>query len=180
MPAAGMRRFLHSCQNTFAGDTTLTHTRLTHAFADSRDGGILNTREPSTDFDLSYPASQVAMPLVTHEIGQYQIYPNYCEIEKYTGVLRARNLEIFRARLEQAGMGHMDSLFQKPRVPGLHCVTKPRWRQRSEPRPGGIPAAGPAGFSGTGTALVGILDAFMDSKMSLPPKTGGDPVTGWQ
>ncbi|MFQ9021488.1 MAG: hypothetical protein ACLR6J_09230 [Parabacteroides merdae] len=36
--------------------------------------------------------------------GQFQVYPNYEEIKKYTGVLKPRNFEIFKKRLEEAGM----------------------------------------------------------------------------
>ena len=39
-----------------------------------------------------------------HETGQFQVYPNYEEIKKYTGVLKPRNFEIFKKRLEEAGM----------------------------------------------------------------------------
>ncbi len=45
------------------------------------------------------------IPVVTHEIGQYAIYPDFREIDKYTGVLKARNFEVFRERLEEKGMG---------------------------------------------------------------------------
>ena len=34
-------------------------------------------------------------------LGQYQIYPNYDEIAKYTGVLKPWNFEVFRKRLEE-------------------------------------------------------------------------------
>jgi len=40
------------------------------------------------------------IPVVSHEIGQYEVYPNFHEIEKYTGVLKARNFEVFRDRLK--------------------------------------------------------------------------------
>ena len=43
-------------------------------------------------------------PIISHETGQFQVYPNYEEIKKYTGVLKPRNFEIFRKRLEEAGM----------------------------------------------------------------------------
>ena len=81
------------------GDSILGHARLTHAFADATDGGILNTQTPSTDVDFDFAVSQIPIPLISHEIGQYQIYPDYSEIDKYTGVLQARNLEVFRNRL---------------------------------------------------------------------------------
>jgi hypothetical protein len=83
-------------------DTILTHTRLTHAFVDSRDGGILNTQNPSTTVNFAYPVSHINVPLISHEIGQYQVYPDYREIEKYTGPVRAWNLHIFRERLKKS------------------------------------------------------------------------------
>ena len=36
------------------------------------------------------------IPVVSHEIGQFAVYPNFREIDKYTGVLKARNFEVFR------------------------------------------------------------------------------------
>ena len=36
------------------------------------------------------------IPVVSHEIGQYETYPDYREIEKYTGVLVPENLKIFK------------------------------------------------------------------------------------
>lgn len=151
------------------GDTILTHTRLTHAFVDSRDGGILNTQTPSTDFDFSYPVSQINIPLVSHEIGQYQIYPDYSEIDKYDGVLRAWNLEKFREDLIKSGMGEMDSLFQK--ASGAWSAIGYKAEMEAALRTKGM-----AGFQlldlqdfpGQGTALVGILDAFMDNKGVIP------------
>ena len=51
------------------------------------------------------------IPVISHEIGQYETYPDYREIEKYTGVLVPENLKIFKERLEQAGMVHMAQKF---------------------------------------------------------------------
>jgi hypothetical protein len=73
--------FFVAARTPFAHDTTLTHLRLTHAFADSRDGGILNTQTPSTEMNFSYPVSQIDIPIISHEIGQYQIYPDYNELK---------------------------------------------------------------------------------------------------
>ena len=33
---------------------------------------------------------------MSHEIGQWCVYPNLDEIKKYTGVLKAKNFEVFR------------------------------------------------------------------------------------
>lgn len=149
----------------FEQDTTLTHTRLTHAFADSRDGGILNTQRPSTMVNFDYPVSQINVPLISHEIGQYQIYPDYREIEKYTGPVRAWNLQVFRDRLKKAGMLDQNLDFQK--ASGAWSALCYKAEMEAALRTKGL-----AGFQlldlqdfpGQGTALVGILDAFMDSK----------------
>ncbi|RKD89707.1 sugar-binding domain-containing protein [Mangrovibacterium diazotrophicum] len=153
------------------GDSILGHARLTHAFADATDGGILNTQTPSTDVDFDFAVSQIPIPLISHEIGQYQIYPDYSEIDKYTGVLQARNLEVFRDRLVKAGMGEMDSQFQKASGAWAALCYKAEMEAA-------IRTKGMAGFQlldlqdfpGQGTALVGILDAFMDSKGVITPE----------
>ncbi len=154
------------------GDTILTHTRLTHAFADSQDGGILNTQKPSTEVDFSYAVEQLDIPLVSHEIGQYQIYPNYDEIEKYTGVLRAWNLEKFEESLEKTGMKGMDSIFQKASGAWSALCYKAEMEAalRTEGM-AGFQLLDLQDFPGQGTALVGILDSFMDSKGVVTPKT---------
>jgi hypothetical protein len=109
--------------------------------------------------------SQIHMPLISHEIGQYQIYPDYREIEKYTGALRAWNLEVFRDRLKNADMLDQDLDFQK--ASGAWSAICYKAEMEAALRTKGI-----AGFQlldlqdypGQGTALVGILDAFMHSK----------------
>lgn len=147
------------------GDTQKTHTRITHAFADSKDGGILNTHYPSTDYDFSYPVSQIDIPVISHEIGQYQIYPDYNEIDKYTGPVRAWNLEVFRDRLEQAGMLDQNKEFQKASG-AWSAITYKAEMEAAFRTPGmaGFQLLDLQDFSGQGTALVGILDAFMDDK----------------
>ena len=46
--------------------------------------------------DFSSAIAGCKIPVVSFETGQYQIYPNYKEIEKYKGVLYPYNMEIFR------------------------------------------------------------------------------------
>jgi hypothetical protein len=153
------------------GDTTLTHTRLTHPFVDSREGGILNTQFPSSDFEYGYSVDRLDIPLITHEIGQYQIYPDYKEIEKYTGPVKAWNLEVFKNRLEKSGMLDQNEDFQK--ASGAWSAICYKAEMETAIRTEGL-----AGFqlldlqdfSGQGTALVGILDAFMDSKEVVTPE----------
>lgn len=154
-----------AARTPFAHDTILTHTRLTHAFCDSKEGGILNTVTPSTRVSYDYAVSHTNKPLISHEIGQYQVFPNYNEISKYTGVLNADNLKAFRSRLIKSGMLDQNQAFTE--ASGALSVLCYRAEIEAALRTKGF-----AGFHlldlqdypGQGTALVGILDAFMDSK----------------
>jgi len=158
-------QFFVAARTPSNGDNFSTHTRLTHAFADSKDGGLLNSMSPNTKFTFEYPVSLLKMPLVSHEIGQYQIYPDFKEIEKYTGVLKAENLKTFRSGLEKSGMLKQNSDFQK--ASGALSALCYRAEIEAALRTkgmGGFQLLDLQDFPGQGTALVGILDAFMDSK----------------
>ena len=54
---------------------------------------------------ISEYVSKFTVPVVSHEIGQWCAYPDFKEIAKYTGVLKATNFEIFRETLEENDMG---------------------------------------------------------------------------
>lgn len=157
--------FQVAARTPYSHDTILTHTRLTQAFCDSKDGGILNTVTPSTTINFNYAVDHINMPLVGHEIGQYQIYPDFKEIEKYTGILKAWNFEVFRNRLQKSGMIDQNIDFQK--ASGAWSALCYKAEMEAALRTDGF-----AGFQlldlqdfpGQGTALVGILDAFMDCK----------------
>ncbi|GAT61582.1 sugar-binding domain-containing protein [Paludibacter jiangxiensis] len=154
-----------AARTPFAHDSILTHIRLIHAFCDSKDGGILNTVSPSTQINYDYGVTHITKPLISHEIGQYQVYPDYKEIAKYTGVLNAANLEEFRDRLTKADMIDQNQAFTK----ASGALAALCYRAEIE---AALRTKGMAGFHlldlqdypGQGTALVGILDAFMDSK----------------
>ncbi len=111
------------------------------------------------------------IPVISHEIGQYAMYPDYSEIEKYTGVLKPRNLEIFRERLAEKGLLHLaDAYF---RASGKLAVSA--YKAELEAAAGSANLAGYQildlqDFPGQGTALVGILNAFMESKGLITPE----------
>ncbi len=69
-------------------------------------GSIINAQPPRTDFDFrDFVAVHTTKPSISHEIGQWCVYPNFAEIEKYTGLLKPKNFEIFRETLQQHQMG---------------------------------------------------------------------------
>ena len=148
-----------------------THTRGSFSFADAADGGMINHFYPNTTMNfqegcaLAYPEGGKAVPVISHETAQFQTYPDYNEIKKYTGVLYPYNMEVFRDRLEKAGMLDQAKDFHK--ASGLWSLQL--YKQDIEmdlrtPNMAGFQLLDLQDYPGQGSAYVGILDAFMDSK----------------
>lgn len=99
------------------------------------------------------------------------MYPNFEEMKKYTGVVEARNFEVFRERLAKNGMLHQANDFF--RATGAHTVLQYKEVNESLLRTrnsGGFQLLGLADFPGQGSAFVGILDAFWESKGLVTPE----------
>ncbi len=110
-------------------------------------------------------------PIVTHEVGQYCVYPDYNETEKYTGVLKARNFEVFRQRLAEKGMLYLaDDFFKASGALSAQCYKLEIEAAMRSEHISGFQLLDLQDFSGQGTALVGMLDAFMDSKNLISPE----------
>ncbi|MCC3373857.1 glycoside hydrolase family 2 TIM barrel-domain containing protein [Cohnella sp. REN36] len=111
------------------------------------------------------------IPVISHEIGQYATFPQFAEIEKYTGSLKARNLETFRERLEAKGLGDLtDAYFASSGRLAVACYKEELEAAFRSRKLAGFQILDLQDFSGQGTALVGILDAFMDSKGLVTPE----------
>ena len=151
-----------------------THTRGSFSFADAADGGMINHFYPNTmmNFEegckLAFPEGSdqtKAVPVISHETAQFQTYPDYDEIKKYTGVLYPYNMEVFRDRLEKAGM--LDQAKDFHQASGLWSLQL--YKQDIEmdlrtPNMAGFQLLDLQDYPGQGSAYVGILDAFMDPK----------------
>ena len=95
------------------GDGYTTHVRTSFAYVDAEKGGILNNTRPATDKDYSGAIAHCPRPVVGHENCQFQIYPDYGQIEKYTGVLHPYNLEIFRDLLKENHLSSQAKTFHQ-------------------------------------------------------------------
>lgn len=127
--------------------------------------GHVNNILKGTNYDYSSAIKDVTIPVISHENGQYQMYPNYKEIDKFTGVTRAYNFETFKMRLEKAGMGHLaDKYFKASGTLAALCYREDLESAIRTPGFGGFQMLDLQDFPGQGTALVGILDSFLDSK----------------
>ncbi|MGN6354313.1 MAG: sugar-binding domain-containing protein, partial [Parafilimonas sp.] len=126
---------------------------------------IINSQPPSTSYDWSNIISKWQHPTVSHEIGQWCVYPDFKEIEKYTGVLKAKNFEIFRDFLKEHGMQHLEDSFllASGKLQALCYKADIEAALRTKGF-GGFQLLGLNDFPGQGTALVGVVNAMWGDK----------------
>lgn len=131
---------------------------------------IINSESPKSDYDWTGYTSKFHQPVVSHEVGQWCAYPNFKEIQKYTGVMKARNFEIFEETLADNGMIHLaDSfLLASGKLQAL-CYKADIEAALRTKNLGGFQLLGLTDFPGQGTALVGVLDVFGDNKGYISP-----------
>jgi hypothetical protein len=116
-----------------------------------------------TDYDDFVALHDV--PVISHEIGQWCVYPNFDEISKYTGYLKPKNFEIFRDTLTKNGMGGLahDFLMASGKLQAI-CYKEEIEAALRTKGFGGFQLLDLHDFPGQGTALVGCLDPFWDEK----------------
>lgn len=142
-----------------------SHTRASFSFADAADGGILNHSYPNTTDNFEKAAQASPVPVIGHETGQYQIYPHYTEIAKYTGVTEPRNYRVFRDRLADANMdSQADDFFKASGAWSAELYRADVEMNLRTPSMAGFQLLDLQDYPGQGTAVVGLLDPFMHSK----------------
>lgn len=141
----------------------------THYIPDvGRTRGLNGAR---TDWDFEETYGKVEIPIIAHEIGQWPVYPRWTEIEKYSGVLKARNLEEFRAVAEQNGIADQSDDF----ADASGALNQIMYKYEIEsflrtPSCAGIQLLSMQDYQGQGEALIGWLDAHWESKGITTPE----------
>ena len=137
-----------------------------------RGQGFLNSTFPSTDTDYAEGLACLSIPLITHEVGQYVVYPNLAELPKYDSTpLRSTALEAIRDDLQRKG--RLDEAARYTRDSGkLAALLYKEDIERALRTEGlaGIQLLQLQDFPGQSTATVGLLDAFWDSKGLIEPE----------
>ncbi|MBI5384724.1 MAG: discoidin domain-containing protein [Verrucomicrobia bacterium] len=137
-------------------------------------GGLknrINARPPETRTDYRDYVSKRTVPVISHEIGQWCVYPNFDEMKKYTGYLKPKNFEIFRDLLQAHGLGAQAKQFllASGKLQTL-CYKEDIESALRTPGMGGFQLLDLHDFPGQGTALVGVLDPFWESKGYVTPE----------
>jgi hypothetical protein len=134
-------------------------------------GSRINSKPPETCTDYrDYIKRYPEQPIVSHEIGQWCVYPNFDEMKKYTGILKAKNFEVFQDFLKQKHMADLahSFLMASGKLQTL-CYKEDIESALRTDGFGGFQLLDLHDFPGQGTALVGVLDPFWNSKPYVTP-----------
>lgn len=131
--------------------------------------GLKGGASTAWDFEDVYSKSNI--PVLSHEIGQWPVYPRWSEIKKYKGVLKARNFEEFREQARKNKIEEQNEAF----VAASGALNQIMYKYEIEsflrtPSCAGIQLLSMQDYQGQGEALIGWLDVFYDSKGITTPE----------
>ena len=130
-----------------------------------RGQGVFDAEEPNFNKDYRKAAEGIKVPLISHEIGQYSVYPDMKEIGNYTGTLEPLNLKAIQKDLEKKGLaGKAERYLQASGRFAVQLYKEEIERAMKTPQFSGYQLLGLQDFPGQGTALVGLVNAFWESK----------------
>jgi ribosome-binding factor A len=136
-----------------------------------RGQGVFNSEPPNFSKDFSASFQDIKVPLISHEIGQYSVYPDLKEIKEYTGNLSPLNFIAVKNDLEKKGMLGLAPAFLKASGKLAALLYKEEIERAMKTNDmDGFQLLQLQDFPGQGTALVGLLNAFWKDKGFITPE----------
>ena len=125
----------------------------------------INSQPPETTTDYHAYIAARRVPVISHEVGQWCVYPDFAEVPKYTGYLKPKNFEIFHDTLATNGLERLarQFLLASGKLQML-CYKEDIESALRTRGMGGFELLDLHDFPGQGTALVGVLDPFWGEK----------------
>jgi hypothetical protein len=138
--------------------------------AGARGLNWVNAR-PESDSDYHAAIQKFNVPYVVHEMGQWCVFPDFNEINRFTGVYKEKNFELFREQLAEHGMADRanDFLMASGKLQVL-CYKNEIEKTLRTKGLAGFQMLGLQDFPGQGTALVGMLNALWQDKPYITPQ----------
>lgn len=136
-----------------------------------RGQGVFNDEKPDFSKDYIRSMEGIDVPLISHEIGQYSVFPDVSEIAKYKGNLVPQNFIGIRNDLTKKGLLHLAPSYLKATGKFATLLYKEEIERAYKTKGfDGFQLLQLQDFPGQGTALVGMLNAFWESKGFLTAK----------
>ena len=146
--------------------------RGTHA-GGGEDGalqGYINNRYPDAAQDYDESMAEIrkvySRPVFSFEVGQFEVLPDFRELEAFQGISDPANLRLVQERVKAAGIS--DEEWEK-QVEATGEISRLAYREEIEAAMrtkelSGISLLGLQDFPGQGTALVGMLNSHLEPK----------------
>ena len=146
--------------------------RGTHAGggADGALQGYINNRYPDAaqnyDAALQEIRKVYSGPVFSFEVGQFEVLPDFHELEAFQGISDPANLRLVQERVKKAGISEED---WEKQVEATGEISRLAYREEIEAAMrteglSGISLLGLQDFPGQGTALVGMLNSHLEPK----------------
>jgi len=130
-----------------------------------RKGGMIRGAVGWKGKDFSCVLPGAKLPVVCHELGQICAYPDYAVIEKFTGFMQPGNYKVFRENARANGiLPYADAFVKCSGENQIRLYKEELEANFRTPEIQGFELLDLHDYLGQGTALVGILDAFWESK----------------
>lgn len=128
--------------------------------------GHLNRCRPGTRQNYREAAAQTGgVPVFGFEVGQYESWPDFDQIDRFRGITIPENLRAIRRRAEQTGAAaYWQAGVQASGELALRCYREEVEAVLRTPGMSGLSLLGLQDFPGQGTALVGMMDAHLTPK----------------
>ena len=130
--------------------------------------GHLNHEYPSschTYEETVWKVHQDGKPVFEFEVGQYEVLPEFSEIEVFQGVTRAVNLEIIREKVQKQGMlPNWERYVEATGELAYLCYREEVEATLRTEGMSGLSLLGLQDFPGQGTALIGMLNSHLQPK----------------
>lgn len=145
------------------------------AGSDEQNGGTIQIQYGTGVKTVSVSAADGSYipnkPVISHEVGQYDFFPDFDEASRYTGPLKPRYLDIFRETLEKSSLfGQWRDFYKAVGALCTDCYKNEIETALRSKELSGFQLLDLQDFNGQGVSLVGILNALMESKGFITPE----------
>ena len=126
---------------------------------------FVNRAPPETTGDYRATMAGRPVPQISHEVGQWYVYPDLSEVERYTGALRPVALEHFREVARREGvLAQVPAFVEASGRLSLELYKEEIERSLRTPEYGGFQLLGLQDSFNQGSAYVGMVNSFLEPK----------------
>jgi len=134
------------------------------------DSSRFNLRAPETSSDYRAGIAGIDKPVITHEVGQWAVYPDIREATEYTGVFKAFNLDRIREFMKKKGtLSQADDFVRTSAQLSLLLYKEEIESALRTPGLAGFQLLGFHDHPPQGTSTVGIVTALRREKGFVTP-----------